>query len=90
MSAPPHRGPPARRERGAALIVVMVALLLLAFMALSAHRMTSQHLQIVGNAQSQTLAIAAAQRAIEETISSDQFARDPSCTGRGRRGPARR
>ena len=65
------------RQRGAALLVVMVALLLLAFMGLTAHRMTGQHLQVVGNAQSRTLAVAAAQRAIETTISSDQFARDP-------------
>jgi hypothetical protein len=66
-----------RRQRGAALMVVLVVLLLLAFMGLTAHRMTGQHLQVVGNAQSRTLASAAAQRAIEQTISSDQFARDP-------------
>lgn len=65
-------------ERGAALLVVLVALLLLAFMGLTAHRMTDQHLQVVGNAQSRTLATAAAQRAVEQTISSDQFARDPA------------
>lgn len=65
------------RERGAALVVVLVALLLLAFMGLTAYRMTDQHLQVVGNAQTHTLATAAAQRAIEQTISSDQFARDP-------------
>jgi len=66
-----------RRERGAALLVVLVALLLLAFMGLSAHRMTGQHLQVVGNAQARAHAMAAAQRAVEQTISSDQFARDP-------------
>lgn len=69
---------PLRRERGAALLVVLIALLLLAFMGLTAHRMTDQHLQVVGNAQSRTLATAAAQRAVEQTISSDQFARDPA------------
>ena len=68
---------PPRRQRGAALLIVMITLLLLAFMGLTAHRMTGQHLQVVGNAQSRTLAVAAAQRAIEETISTDQFARDP-------------
>lgn len=66
-----------RRQRGAALLVVMVMLLLLAWMGLSAFRMTGQHIQIVGNTQSRVLATAAAQRAIEQTISSDQFARDP-------------
>jgi hypothetical protein len=67
----------ARHERGAALFVVLVILLVLAWLGLSGFRITGQHLQIVGNSQAREHATAAAQRAIEQTISSDLFARDP-------------
>lgn len=68
---------PRQREQGAALFVVLVMLLVLAWLGLSGFRMSGQHLQIVGNSQEREHAVAAAQRAIEQTISSDLFARDP-------------
>lgn len=67
-----------RRERGAALLFVMVMLMLLAWFGLSGLRTTGQHLLIVGNSQAKQQATAAAQRAIEQTISSNQFALDPT------------
>ena len=69
---------PGRQQQGAALFVVLVLLLGLAWMGLSGFRITGQHLQIVGNSQAREHATAAAQRAIEQTISSDLFARDPA------------
>lgn len=69
---------PRRSERGAALLFVLVMLVLLAWFGLSGMRATGQHLQIVGNSQARQQATAAAQRAIEQTISSNQFALDPA------------
>jgi hypothetical protein len=66
-----------KRQEGAALFVVLVILLVLAWVGLSGFRMSGQHLQIVGNSQAREQTVAAAQRAIEQTISSDLFARDP-------------
>jgi hypothetical protein len=66
-----------RRERGMALLFVLIMLMMLAWFGLSGLRLTGQHLQIVGNSQARTQATAAAQRAIEQTISSNQFALDP-------------
>ncbi len=66
-----------RKQQGAALFVVLVILLVLAWIGMSGFRMSGQHLMIVGNSQAREHAVAAAQRAIEQTISSDMFARDP-------------
>jgi hypothetical protein len=65
-------------ERGSALFVVMVLLLTMVWFALSAFRISSQQLQMVGNAQAEQHATAAAQRAIDLTISSNQFTVDPA------------
>jgi hypothetical protein len=66
-----------RRQRGATLLVVMVILVAMTWFVLSGYRLSSQHLQIVGNSQDRNQALAAAQRAIEETISSNLFTKDP-------------
>ncbi|MBA3776734.1 MAG: hypothetical protein H0X11_09890, partial [Betaproteobacteria bacterium] len=55
----------------------MVLLLAMAWLVLSAFRISTQQLQIVGNSQAEQQATAGAQRAIEQTISSNQFTRDP-------------
>jgi hypothetical protein len=73
----PRSRSPHPRERGAALFVVLVILLVLAWIGISGFRTSGQHLMIVGNSQAREHATAAAQRAIEQTISSDMFARDP-------------
>jgi len=66
------------RERGAALFVVLVLLLALLWFGLSASRIGGQGLQMVGNLQAERQATAAAQRAIDQTISSNLFTRDPA------------
>ena len=65
-------------ERGAALLVVLVLLLILGWFTLSTFLVSGQHLQIVGNSQIRAQAAAAAQRAIEQTISSNLFTQDPA------------
>ena len=64
------------RQRGAALFVVMILLIAIAWFTLSSFRISSQHLQIVGN--SEVRQQAAAQQAIEQTISSNLFTKDPA------------
>jgi hypothetical protein len=71
-------GAPRAREGGAALFVVLVLLLSMLWFALSAFRIGGQGVQIVGNTQAERQATAAAQRAIDETISSNLFTQDPA------------
>lgn len=66
------------RQQGTALFVVMVLMLGMVWFALSAFRISSQQLQIVGNAQAEQHATDAAQRAIDLTISSNKFTVDPA------------
>lgn len=65
-------------QRGAAMFVVLVLLLVLLWFGASAFRISGQGLQIVGNRQAEQQATAAAQRAIDQTISSNAFTRDPA------------
>jgi Tfp pilus assembly protein PilV len=67
-----------REQKGAALFVVLVLLIPMVWFAMSALRISRQNLQIVGNRQAETQATAAAQHAIEQTISSDLFSKDPA------------
>ena len=67
-----------RDQRGAALFAVLVLLFVMGWFALSAFRISSQQLQIVGNGQAEQQALAAAQRAIDLTISSNAFSKDPA------------
>lgn len=77
MSARPEHG-----QRGAALLAVLVLLFVMGWFALSAFRISSQQLQIVGNEQAAQHATAAAQRAIDATISSNAFSKDPTGVAR--------
>jgi len=65
------------RERGAALFVVMIMMVVMAWFGISALRLSGQNQQIVVNSQARHHATAAAQRAIEQTISSNLFTVDP-------------
>jgi hypothetical protein len=65
------------RQRGAALFVVLILMFVMGWLALSAFRISSQHVQIVGNSQAEQQAAASAQRAIDVTISSNAFTKDP-------------
>lgn len=66
------------QQRGAALIVSLIMLLLITILAVTAFRLGKSNLQIVGNIQQRDQAIAAAQAAIDTTISSVQFVATPS------------
>jgi hypothetical protein len=66
-----------RSQRGATLFVVMVLMFAMAWFAMSAMRIGRQNLSMVGNRQAESQATAAAQGAIEQTISSDAFTKDP-------------
>lgn len=69
---------PARfREQGAALVVAIMFLLLLATLALTGLRASTTNVQIVGNMQARQEVTAAAQMLIEQTVSTDEFARNP-------------
>jgi hypothetical protein len=76
--ARPNAGRAARRQRGATLFVVVVILIAVAWFAMTGFRISGQHLQLVGNDQAQRHVAAAAQRAIEQTISSNAFTKDPA------------
>ena len=67
-----------RKQKGAALFVVLALMIAMVWFAMSALRISRQNLHIVGNRQAETQATAVAQHAIEQTISSDQFTKDPS------------
>ncbi len=66
------------REGGATLVVVLVFLVLLALLAINAFLGSTTNLRIVGNMQARSEGEAAAQVAIEQAISSDTFARNPT------------
>ena len=61
----------ARRQRGATLIVGLIMLVLITLMMLTAFMLSSSNLKSVGNMQHRAEAIAAANVAIEQVISSD-------------------
>jgi hypothetical protein len=66
------------RQRGAALYVVLVLLLVTAWFALAVARISGQQLQMIGNTQIEHHGIVVAQRAIDSTISSSEFSKDPA------------
>jgi len=80
MSRTPH--PSRDRQSGAALFVALVLLFVMAWLSLSAFRISRQQLQIVGNSQSDQQALASAQRAIDVTISSNEFSKNPGGVAR--------
>ena len=69
---------PRRDQGGSALIVAIMFLLLLSTLALAALRSSTTNVQIVGNMQARQEAQAAAQMLIEQTVSTDEFARNPA------------
>jgi len=65
-------------QRGASALVALVFLVIVAFVVLTAYRLSGQQLQLAGNAQSRAQALAAANFAIERTISTVDFLRAPA------------
>ena len=71
--------PASRRDQcGASALVALVFLVIVAFVVLTAYRLSGQQLQLAGNAQSRAQALAAANFAIERTISTVDFLRAPA------------
>ncbi len=66
------------RQRGSALIVSLIMLLLISLLAVTAFRLANANLEIAGNMQARQAAMAAAQGAIEQVVSSDQFTVTPN------------
>jgi hypothetical protein len=66
-----------RRQSGAALIVAIIFLLLLATLAMTGLRASTTNVTIIGNMQARQEVISTAQMLIEQTVSSDEFARNP-------------
>lgn len=66
------------RQAGTALIVAIVFLLLLSTLALTGLRSSTTNVQITGNMQARQEVIATAQMLIEQTVSTDEFARNPA------------
>jgi Tfp pilus assembly protein PilX len=72
----PHRPPV--RQRGAALVVSLIMLMLITVLAVASFRLGKGNLQIVGNAQQRSQGLAAAQGVIDQVISSTQFTVTPT------------
>ena len=64
-------------QRGATLVVALIFLILMGLFAISAFNSSTGNLRIVGNTQARQESLAAAQTAIESTISSVAFFKNP-------------
>ncbi len=64
-------------EKGSVLMIGLVMLILLTVLTLTSFRIGKGNLQVVANAQQKAQAFAAAQGAIEKTISTAQFSASP-------------
>lgn len=82
--------PVPHRQRGATLIVALIVLVLLTLFAVTSFNLGKGSLQTVGNAQSRNEAMAAAQQAVEEAVSTTRLFQspgavilngDPACQG---------
>jgi Tfp pilus assembly protein PilX len=82
LPAPAHRVSSPRRaparQRGAALVVSLIMLMLITLLAVASFRLGKGNLQIVGNAQQRSQGLAAAQGAIDQVVSSIQFTVTPA------------
>jgi hypothetical protein len=72
------RSSPYRTQRGASALVALVFLVIVAFVVLTAYRLSGQQLMLAGNAQSRAQALAATNFALERTISTVDFLRTPA------------
>ncbi|OGS99242.1 MAG: hypothetical protein A3F73_06330 [Gallionellales bacterium RIFCSPLOWO2_12_FULL_59_22] len=66
------------RQRGATLIVALIMLVLLTLFAVTSFNLGTGSLHTVGNAQSRNEAMAAAQQAVEEAVSTTRLFQSPS------------
>lgn len=70
--------PVLHRQRGATLIVALIVLIMLTLFAVTSFNLGKSSLQTVGNAQSRNEAMAAAQQALEEAVSTTRLFLSPS------------
>ncbi|MFN5881222.1 MAG: PilX N-terminal domain-containing pilus assembly protein [Burkholderiales bacterium] len=66
-----------KRQEGMTLVITLVMLLIVGVVALSSLGGSERNLQIAGNMQQRQEALAASQAALEQTLSSSAFVRDP-------------
>ena len=66
------------RQRGITLVVVMIMLVLLTLLAITTYNLSGSSLQIVGNFQHRNEALAAAQEAIEQALSTTRLITNPA------------
>ncbi|WP_119966967.1 pilus assembly PilX family protein [Simplicispira lacusdiani] len=64
-------------QNGATLVVALIFLVLMSLFALSAFNSSSSNLRIVGNSQAFQESLSAAQMAVEATISTPEFHKNP-------------
>lgn len=66
------------RQEGATLIISLIILILMTLIAVSAFNLGKGNLQVVGNMQRQNEAMAAAQEALEEAVSTTRLVESPT------------
>lgn len=64
-------------QRGATLVVALIFLVLMSLFAISAFNSSSSNLRIVGNSQALQESLSSAQQAVETTISTSEFHKNP-------------
>lgn len=67
-----------QQQRGVTLVIALIFLVLMSLFAATAFKNSTGNLRIVGNMQSRQEAIAVAQQALEQTISSTYFTTNPA------------
>jgi Tfp pilus assembly protein PilX len=70
--------PSARRQRGLTLFVAMIILVMVTLLVVSAFRVSNTNLKLVSGMQGRQEAIASAQVAIEQVLSSSFFTQNPT------------
>ncbi len=73
-----RRDRPGMAEKGSVLMIGLIMLVLLTILTLTSFRVGKGNLQVVANSQQKLQALAAAQGAIEKTISTAQFSATPN------------
>lgn len=69
---------PLSRSRGSTLVVALIFLVLMSLFAISAFNSSGSNMRVVGNTQARQESTAAAQLALEATISSSDFVTNPA------------
>ena len=77
-----------RNQQGLTLFVAMIILVMVTLLVVSAFRTSNTNLKIVNSMQGRQEALATAQAAVEQVLSSSFFAENPAITG-ATRSPAR-